>query len=702
MKILSKRLDFHSNRSISVLIGSVLTILLFALAFFVLQRLTFLLRFPPFARTTVWTPGALLFTFLLLAPPRGWWVYYVGLCLGAFAAYYSDAAISAPTALLAAQFHFVAVVLGVWGVRRFSSNSPFENAAAFFVFVLAAGLLVPVGTTAPIDLLRWASGADDVWPVAVRSVLCVSLGLLIATPALTLTVANGLSWLRTAAWRQIAEFALLWACLLTIGHWVFGYPANGDVLPALLYAPAPVLLWAAMRFELAGVTWALLAVAYQSTWGAIHGRGPFSGGTTADNVLQLQLFLMSISLPLMFLAVVIQERSRAFASLLQAEQEVRRQHAQFRLAVEAVPSAILMVDPWGNIVLVNAQTENLFRYEREELIGQPVEMLMPERVRDSHRNYREAFFAHPAVRPMAAVRDLSGRRKDGSEFPVEVGLTPIPTAEGQFVLSAILDITERKRAEEARQELIHASRLALLGEFTASIAHEINQPLGAILSNADAAEMLLDASPPPLDEVRQILTDIRNDDLRASDVIQRLRSLLRRRELELRPVHLKKVIADVLGLVRAESQRRQIDVQTRITDRLPIVSGDKVHLQQILLNLLINGMEAMSDTSGTRRLTVSTTLSGSGFVEVAVADTGQGIPPDQLPRVFDRFFSTKSDGIGLGLAITQSLVEAHGGRIWAENPPGEGATFRFTLPVSVQNNGESSLSSPRTTVEPSA
>jgi two-component system sensor kinase FixL len=649
-----------------------LTILLFATAIAVLQRLTFTLRFPPFQRTTIWTTGALPFAALLLTPPRRWWVFYAGLCLGIFAAYYDDRAIPVATALLAAQFFFVVVALGAWWHRRFGTDPPFGNRTSLMALAATAAVIAGI-TTAPVDLVRWVSGADDVGAVALRSVLCVSLGILIGTPALVLTFVNGPGWLRTTSWQQVTEIVCLAACLLTVGYLVFNQPTDGGSLPALLYAPLPLLLWAATRFGLVGVSWALLAVAYQSTWGAIHGRGPFTSLTPAEHVLQLQCFLLTSSLPLMFLAVVIEEKHRASAALAQSEE-------QFRSVVESTPSAILIVNADGHIVLVNSQCEKFFGYRRDELVGQPIEQLVPESLRTAHVGHRRSFFTSPSARSIGAGRDLHGRRQDGSEFPVEIGLTPLPTGAGLLVLCSIVDITGRKQAEEARQELLHASRLALVGELTASITHEINQPLGAILSNADAAEMLLDSAPQSLDEVRQILADIRKDDLRASEVIRRLRALLRKRTLENQPVDLNELTAEILVLIRAETRRRRVAVETELAAELPPVRGDKVQLQQVLLNLLLNGMEAMAGMSGEKELTVRTALH-EGSVEIAVSDCGTGIPVDRLPHVFDPFFSTKKDGMGLGLSLARSIVEAHGGHIWVENNSPAGATFRFALPV---------------------
>jgi signal transduction histidine kinase len=222
--------------------------------------------------------------------------------------------------------------------------------------------------------------------------------------------------------------------------------------------------------------------------------------------------------------------------------------------------------------------------------------------------------------------------------------------------------------------------LAVLSEFTTSIAHEINQPLGAILSNADAAELLLKKSPPPLEEVRQILADIRSDDLRASEVIRRLRTLLRQGEVERQSIDLNSVVNEVIFILRNEAQRRRVEVRTELSLEAMVVLGDKVHLQQILLNLMLNGMEAMAQMNGERRLTLKTEQS-DGEVIVSVSDTGAGVSRDRLPKIFERFFSTKPEGMGMGLAISRSLVEEHGGRIWVESIEGQGSTFRFALPI---------------------
>jgi len=245
------------------------------------------------------------------------------------------------------------------------------------------------------------------------------------------------------------------------------------------------------------------------------------------------------------------------------------------------------------------------------------------------------------------------------------------------------DVTERHRAAEALVEaerhLAHASRLALLGELTASIAHEINQPLGAILSNAEAAEMLMDSG--ELGELRQILADIRRDDLRASEVILNVRSLVGKRTPHFVELRLNDMVDMALRLAAAEARRRGVLLEAHPEPGLPPIQGEPVQLKQLLLNLIINGMDAMAGTPPAQRRIVVRTGRGPGRVEVSVADAGHGIAPEKLPHIFESFFTTKEHGMGLGLAMVRSIAEAHRGTMTAENQPGGGATFRLRLPV---------------------
>jgi signal transduction histidine kinase len=236
-------------------------------------------------------------------------------------------------------------------------------------------------------------------------------------------------------------------------------------------------------------------------------------------------------------------------------------------------------------------------------------------------------------------------------------------------------------AERQRLELMHASRLSMVGELSASIAHEINQPLSAIHMNAGVAEEMLATASPPLADLREILGDIRRDDERASEVIRKLRELLQKRPMEKSPVDVNDALNGVLQFLNVTARNRQQFLKTDLAAGLPEVRGDRVQLQQVVMNLVMNGFEAMTDNPPQRQiLTVRTREQPKGWVEVSVIDAGPGVAPDAVASVFDPFFTTKREGMGLGLSISRSIVITHGGRIWVD-ANANGATFSFTLPV---------------------
>ncbi|QQS53558.1 MAG: histidine kinase [Candidatus Competibacteraceae bacterium] len=264
-----------------------------------------------------------------------------------------------------------------------------------------------------------------------------------------------------------------------------------------------------------------------------------------------------------------------------------------------------------------------------------------------------------------------------------------------LIIGLLIERRRRRRAELVTQrqrfELAHAARLAVAGELTGAIAHEINQPLGAILSNADTADLLLESGTDRRDEIREILADIRRDDLRASEVIGRLRALLAKQVLERQPFDLNEAVTDIEFILRAEARRRRVILDLRpATTAAPLI-GDRIQIQQVLLNLVLNAMDAVADESADRRMVVVSVAHGVGGIVLTVRDRGHGIASEHLPLIFDSFFSTKRQGMGLGLSIVRTLVEAHEGRVWAESGPGDGAVFQVEWPTA----GATLLPSPR-------
>lgn len=361
--------------------------------------------------------------------------------------------------------------------------------------------------------------------------------------------------------------------------------------------------------------------------------------------------------------------------------------------VELAINAMIMVDGDGRIALVNSQTEKLFGYSRHELIGQFIEILVPERARKRHPEYRQSYVLEPAVRPMGAGRDLYGRRKDGSEFPVEIGLNPIQTEEGLFILGSIVDITERKQLEQKTREqlaqLAHASRLTTVGEMVSGLAHEINQPLGAAANYARACVRLAKSGKASTEELIGWMEKAALENGRACEIISRVRAYVRKDASPHGPVDINQVVQYVANLTGSSmwcgrEQLSAVEPELDLAPELPYVRGIRVQIEQVLVNLVRNAMEAMQDLPAAQRRLAIRSWHESGFVHVAVSDSGPGIAPEHLTRLFRPFFSTKTAGMGLGLSISRSIVEAHGGTLTVTSKLSAGTTFAVTLPVAGQ------------------
>jgi PAS domain S-box-containing protein len=384
-------------------------------------------------------------------------------------------------------------------------------------------------------------------------------------------------------------------------------------------------------------------------------------------------------------ALLVQRRRRRFA-----EESLRESEERYRDVVETQTELICRYLPDTTLTFVNDAYCRYFGRGRDELVGRPFIRLIPESERAAVLEHIESIglsargdiYEHQVVRP------------DGSFGWQQWTDHVIRNAKGSVVeLQGIgRDITDLKVAdmevEERRKEVTHLTRVAILGELSGALAHELNQPLTAILSNAQAAQRLLARDPLDLAMVREILDDVVTDDLRAGEVITRLRALLKKGEATFQPLDLNDVATEVLALARSELIDRHVTVSTRLAPGLPSILGDRVQLQQVMLNLLLNACEAMSSKgSAERMLTVSTALDGNGLLLTSIADRGDGICSDAADRLFEPFFTTKSHGLGLGLSICRSIIAAHGGRLWADNNPDGGAKFTFALPA---RNGDPS------------
>jgi len=374
----------------------------------------------------------------------------------------------------------------------------------------------------------------------------------------------------------------------------------------------------------------------------------------------------------------------------------KKAEARFQLALEAAPSGIIMTDDQGRITLVNSQIERYFGYASDELIGQNVEMLIPKAFRKEHPKLREEFLKKPETRWMGAGRDLFAVRKDGSEFPVEVGLNPIKTEHGIEVLAVVVDITKRKRLEEERRnlekQLQHTQKLESLGVLAGGIAHDFNNLLTGILGNADLALMELS----PVSPIRKYVENIQKSSIRASDLSNQMLAYSGKGRFLIQALDLNQVIEEMTHLLRVSISKTAL-LKYNLYPGLPAMEGDATQIRQVIMNLITNASEAINNKSGIISITTGVIdcdahylretffdegLEEGFYVYVEVADSGVGMDKETQNRIFDPFYTTKVTGRGLGLAAVIGIVRGHKGAIKVYSEKGRGTTFKLLFPCS--------------------
>ena len=368
-----------------------------------------------------------------------------------------------------------------------------------------------------------------------------------------------------------------------------------------------------------------------------------------------------------------------------AASALSEREAHLHSILDTVPDGMVVIDERGIIQSFSATAERMFSYTAEEARGRNVSMLMPSPYRENHDGYIARYLATGERRIIGLGRVVAGQRKDGSTFPMELSVGEVQGERHRLFTGFVRDLTERqrtlKRVQELQSELLHVSRLTEMGQMAAALAHEINQPLTAATNYAEAAHLLLSGS----DSTSARRTGAAIDNAlgqmnRATQIIRRLRDFVRKGEPQQRAEDIAKIVEEAAALALIGAKERGVKVQLRAAPQLPQVLIDKVHIQQVVVNLMRNAIEAM-EGSDRRELTISTEMIEDGLIRISIADTGPGIAPEVAGRLFQPFVTTKAQGMGVGLSICRSIVEAHSGRLWVEANP-EGCTiFRFTVPA---------------------
>ena len=735
-------------------------------------KIGFALTFKPHPISVLWPPNSILVAAFLLTPPRVWWF----VLLAAFPAHWAAQLQGhVPPLMILGWFisNSCEAVIGA-GLMRYLVGRPIRfrtlrNVGLFCLCVVFIGpFLSSFLDAAFVVWNHW--GHDGYWELIRRRLSSNAISALIIVPLIVTWVTNGVRPLRTASRSRYLEACTVFLGLLAVSYFVL-YELRSEADLTLLFLPLPFLLWAAVRFGVLGESTGISIVSFLAIWSASHGHGPFSGGTAEQSALSIQIFLIGLAIPLLFLATVIEER-------VTGETELGESESRFQIVADAAPVLIWMsgVDklctffnkPWLEFTgrsmeqeLGNGWAEGVHRDDLQNCLQvytsafearQP--FVMQYRLRRNDGEYRwlsdqgvprydaqgrfagyigscvdvtdllnkdkalwqseermrlaadavnlgiwewdlatneiwatnarrtllgwpasgkvtfEDFISRVHPEDRSQIRQtISDAIRDAKDYDSEYrlvlpdGIVRWMSTRGSIhfdgqgkparILGISIDITARKQAEldaqRDRVELSHLSRVALMGEMSASIAHELNQPLAGILSNAAAGQRFIDRGDVDLGEVRELLGDIISDGRRASDVVRGIRGMVKKEQIAHRSVDLNEVVMDTVRMASPDALLHSCQLETSLDANLPAVNGDPIQLQQVLLNLVINAFDAMRDAPvSNRRVAIATQPNEDGTVRISVRDYGLGISEEMRDRLFDPFFRTEDGRAGNG------------------------------------------------------
>jgi len=641
--------------------------------------LGFQLRFPDSPHSVLWPPNAILLAALILMPTRLWpW------CL--IAVVPAHVAISLPAGVPWATLlglyctNTGQALLAAALFRRYGPRDADDSTHKATIAFIATGVFIaPIALSfADVAIAIWTGWSNnDYWQAWCLRFFSNAASAAIIVPPI-LAVARAYRTWQMPSPRRVAESCLLTLCIVALGLLVVlaGSSFIGAV-PLLICACLPLLLWAAIRFGQAGASWALLSLVTATMGSIAHWPVGFAGQT---EILLLQAIFLLISIPVLYLAAL-------YGDLRRYVRQLDTTAERHDMATQAASIGVWEWDPSTDKLFIHPHLKRLLGYEDREIANSVQGWMAHYHPEDVDK---VVLLARACIRGEASGLEVEHRmmHRDGSTIWLLTRGAPIRGEIDASVrlVGTCVDITERKRIEEElrtlRQELTHLTRVGMLVELSGALAHEVNQPLAVILSNGQAAQRLLAHKPPDYAEVQDALTDIVDAAKRAGDVIHGLRDMLKKGDPEFQPLDVNTIVDEVLDLAHSDLIAHQVVVTRQFGSAMPLVRGDRIQLQQVLLNFIMNACEAMTATASNRRvLTIATVPDGEGSVEICVSDTGKGILPEVQPHLFEAFTTTKKNGLGMGLSICRSIVAAHGGRQWAENRNAVGAAFHISLPA---------------------
>jgi PAS domain S-box-containing protein len=624
----------------------------------------------------LWPPNVLLFVAFLLAPVRLWPLV---ICFALPTQLAVAATMDIPLGRSLGMFtgNLSQPIIAAAILRRLGQGERMlETLRGATAFILVAALGAPAIASAISAATLSATGwITDPWlHWRMRFVTNVLSTIVLAPPLLTF-----LRWrsLPHPLGPPVAEFLILLTCLTASERLVNSLVTSVTFYP-LLFAPLPFLLWAAVRFGQAGLGIVLCFTALFRFFANAHPGQTLV--TPPDAIVATQLTLIAISLPLIVLAALLSERRKT-------EQALRDGHSRYGLATIAGSVGVWDWNLVTNAIYVDPSLKNILGFADHEIANHLDDWGLRVHPDDGER-VMAAAQAHIEGRTQAFEAAHRVLHRDGSIRWFLARGAVVNRQDGRPIrmIGTDTDITAQKDAEqaleEAKAELARLTRLTDMGGLTAAIAHEVNQPLCAIVANASAALRWLGSDEPDISQVREALTDVVCDGKRASELIRRTRGLFERGELERRPVDLNIIVHTALALTRGSLDATRVCVRTRLDPALPLVRADQVQLQQVLCNLIINASEAMTRvTCREHTLQISTCHQEGSGIYATVMDSGEGFNGDDPERIFRPLVTTRPAGMGIGLSMSRIIVEMHGGRLWATPNEGPGATFHILLPL---------------------